>query len=245
LPKADFGCCGEKKKRKPMFDVLKEKRINIVTGHYGSGKTEFAVNYALKLAGAGAGVSIVDLDIVNPYFRSRELEPLLSKYGIKVISSSVDSPALEVPALSAEIFSAFRNDASHVVFDMGGDDAGANALARYHRYLDNKPYEMFFVLNANRHLTKSAEDAIKYLRSIEEASKQKVSSIVNNTHMCGQTAADDILKGQRLCEEVSARTNLPIKYTIINKKLLNKKLCSIINNEVFPIDIYLKKPWEI
>ncbi|GAB1475725.1 hypothetical protein MASR2M70_05570 [Bacillota bacterium] len=227
-----------------MCDLFKPARINIVTGHYGSGKTEFAVNYALKLAENSTGVSVVDLDIVNPYFRARELSTMLKAKGIRVISSSVDSPSVEVPALSAEIFSAFTKEALPVIFDVGGDGAGANALARYHKYLDKAAYEMFFVLNANRHATGNPHDAIRYIQSIEEASKQKITSIVNNTHMCGETTADDIVKGQKLCLEISEITGLPIRYTVISKMLLNEQLCSTVKNELFPIDIYLKKPWE-
>jgi hypothetical protein len=224
--------------------MIDNSRIKIITGHYGSGKTEFAVNYVLKLASDKEKLSLVDLDIVNPYFRSREFEPLLKEKGVKVISSSINAPAVEVPALSAEIFSVFQNKDASVVFDVGGDKAGATVLARYHRYLDKEDFEMFFVINANRPLTNTAAASIKYLKSIEDASAQRITSLISNTHLCGLTSIDDIIKGQELCEEVSAITGLPIKYTLVHKTLANDKKLNIINNEIFPMDIYLKKPWE-
>lgn len=225
--------------------MINSIRINIITGHYGSGKTEFAINYTLKLSEYADKIAIVDLDIVNPYFRSREMEPLLNEKGIRVISSSVKAPAVEVPALSAEIFSVFQDGDYSVVLDIGGDKAGANVLARYHKYLDNEPYEMFFVVNANRPLTNNVDAALSYLKSIEEASGQKVTSLINNTHLCQLTTLDDVMKGQELCKRISELTGLPIKYTLVNKELLNGEIGNIIDNEVFPIDIYLKKPWEI
>lgn len=225
--------------------MVKNSRIKIVTGHYGSGKTEFVMNYILKRADDGEKMSLVDLDIVNPYFRSREFQPFLKEKGIRVISSSINAPAVEVPALSAEIFSVFQNKDSSVIFDVGGDKAGATVLARYHKYFDREDYEMFFVINANRPLTSTSEAAINYLKSIEDASGQKITSLISNTHLCGQTAIEDILKGQELCEKVSQLTGLPIRYTLIHKSLTNNKKLSIINNEIFSMDIYLKKPWEM
>ncbi|MGE5630264.1 MAG: hypothetical protein ACM3TR_04105 [Caulobacteraceae bacterium] len=223
-----------------MFD---EKRVRIITGHYGSGKTEFAVNYTFRLAATGKKTSIVDLDIVNPYFRSRQLEPQFAEKGIRVISSSVKGLAGDLPALSPEIYSVLQDTSYEVVLDVGGDKVGATALGRYHEYFDREPYDMLFVLNANRHQTSTAEGAISYLRSIEEGSQQKVTALVNNTHLCGDTTLEDILKGQELCEEVSKALGLPIKYIVAEKKLAGM-LPENLQGEIFPIDIYMKKPWE-
>lgn len=223
--------------------MLDEKRIRIITGHYGSGKTEFAVNYAFALASSGKKTAIVDLDIVNPYFRSREIEPEFDKKGIKVISSSIKGLAGDLPALSPEIFTAFQNKSYEVVFDVGGDKVGATALGRFHTYLDEEPYDMMIVINANRHQTSTVDDAIRYIRSIEEGSRQKATCIVNNTHLCGETTIDEILKGQELCEKVSKTLSLPLKYVAVERSLVDK-MPKDIQGEIFPIDIYMKKPWE-
>jgi hypothetical protein len=223
-----------------MFD---EKRIRIITGHYGSGKTEFAVNYTFGLAAAGFKTAIVDLDIVNPYFRSRQLEPQFEEKGIRVISSSIKGLSGDIPALSPEINSVFHDKSYQAVLDVGGDKVGATALGRYHDYLDIEPYDMLFVLNANRSLTQDLDGAIQYIRAIETGSRQKVTALVNNTHLCGETTIEEIMKGQQLCEKVSDALGLPIKYVVAQKSLV-PHLPQGLKGEVFPIDIYMKKPWE-
>lgn len=223
-----------------MFD---EKRIRIITGHYGSGKTEFAVNYTFGLAGTGKKTSIVDLDIVNPYFRSREIEPYFVKKDIRVIASSIKGFSGDMPALSPEIFSVLQDTSYEVVLDVGGDKVGARALARYHEYFDKEEYDMLFVLNANRHQTNTVDGAVSYLRSIEESSKQKVTALVNNTHLCRNTTVEEIMKGQKLCADVSKVLGLPIKYVVVEKQFVDM-LPKGLQGEIFPIDIYMKKPWE-
>ena len=223
--------------------MYNDRRVRIITGHYGSGKTEFAVNYAIALAEAGKKTAIVDLDIVNPYFRSREREPLLVEKGIRVISSSVKGISGDLPALSPEIYSVLQDTSYEVVLDVGGDKVGARALGRYHEYFDKEPYDMFFVLNANRHQTSTVDGAISYLRSIEDGSMQKVTALVNNTHLCGNTTVEDIMKGQKLCEDVSKILGLPIKYVVVEKKFVDV-LPKGLSGDVLPINIYMKKPWE-
>lgn len=221
-----------------------DKRIRIITGHYGSGKTEFAVNYTFKLANEGYKAAIVDLDIVNPYFRSRQLEPVFEEMGIRVISSSVKGLSGDLPALSPEIHTVLEDKSFETVIDVGGDKAGATALGRYHDKLDEDEYDMFFVLNANRPFTADKDSAIRYLRSIEQGSRQKVTALVNNTHLCGDTRIEDIIRGQELCLQVSEELGLPLKYTVVQKELINQ-LPDNISGEIFPIDIFMKKPWEM
>ncbi|MDD4503934.1 MAG: ATP-binding protein [Clostridiaceae bacterium] len=223
--------------------MFNEKRVRIIIGHYGSGKTEFAVNYTFGLAAQGKKTSIVDLDIVNPYFRSREIEPQFVEKGIRVISSSIKGLSGDLPALSPEIYSVLQDTSYEVVFDVGGDMVGARALGRYHEYFDREPYDMLFVLNANRHQTNTVDGAVSYLRSIEDSSKQKVTALVNNTHLCGNTTVEEIMKGQKLCEDVSTVLGLPIKYVVVEKKFVDM-LPKGLQGEVLPIDIYMTKPWE-
>lgn len=223
--------------------MFNEKRIRIITGHYGSGKTEFAVNYTFGLAAQGKKTAIVDLDIVNPYFRSREIEPQFAEKGIRVVSSSIKGLAGDLPALSPEIYSVLQDTSYEVVFDVGGDKAGARALGRYHEYFDKEPYDMLFVLNANRHQTNTVDGAVSYLRSIEDSSRQKVTALVNNTHLCGNTTVEDIMRGQKLCENVSKILGLPIKYVVVQKKFVDM-LPIGLQGEILPIDVYMKKPWE-
>ncbi|NLM42432.1 MAG: ATP-binding protein [Clostridiales bacterium] len=224
--------------------MKEDKRIRIITGHYGSGKTEFAVNYTFNLARQGYKTAIVDLDIVNPYFRSREIETEFEEKGIRIIFSSIRGLSGDVPALSSEIYTVLEDKSYQTVIDVGGDKAGATALGRYYDKIDKDDYDMFFVLNANRPLTADRESAIRYLKSIEEGSRQKVTALVNNTHLCGETKIEDIIKGQELCLQVSEEMGLPIKYTVVHKSLINY-LPDNIYGQILPIDIYMKKPWEM
>ena len=224
--------------------MQKDKRIRIITGHYGSGKTEFAVNYTLRLAELGYKTAIVDLDIVNPYFRSREMEPMLIEKGVRVISSTIKGLAGDLPAISPEIYTALQDKSYEAVIDMGGDKAGATALGRFYDHIDKDECDMFFVINANRPLTNNKDNAIRYLRSIEQGSRQKVTGLINNTHLCGDTTVEDIMKGQELCLQVSKELGLPIKYVVTHIDLLDK-LPNNIQGEIFPIEIYMKKPWEM
>lgn len=223
--------------------MYKDKRIRIIAGHYGSGKTEFAVNYTINLAKAGKKTAIADLDVVNPYFRSREKEAELSEYGIRVIGSMRKGTSLDVPSVSPEVYSLMQDKSWEVVLDVGGDSVGARALGRYHEYLDNEPYDMFFVLNANRHQTADAEGAVNYLREIEASSRQHFTGIINNTHLCGDTTVDEITKGYKLAKKVSEMTGLPIRYNTSIKDLA-MNLPKGMDGEIFPLDIYMKKPWE-
>ncbi len=222
--------------------MLADNRIRIIIGHYGSGKTEFSVNYAIKLAKMKKKVAIADLDVVNPYFRSREKTNMLKQIGIKVISSSIHAPAVDVPAISSEIVSPLQNKSFNTVFDVGGDPNGARVLGRYVEYFKKDEYDMFFVLNANRTETQTVEKSIEYLRKIEEVSRAKVTGIINNTHLLRETSVEDVLKGQKLAVKVFKETGIPIKYVSAIEEVA-KKLPKDIEGEVFPIKMYMREEW--
>lgn len=187
--------------------------------------------------------AIVDLDIVSPYFRTREVQQILVERDIKVVASSVKGALLDVPAVSPEVFTILQDKSYQAIMDIGGDKAGARILGRYHDYLDIEPYEMFYVLNANRPMTNTVDSAVQNLRAIEEGLGQKFTSLVNNTHLCGLTTFEDILRGQVLCEKVTEKIGLPITYTVVHKNF-TAKMMGEIKNSIFPISIYIKNPWE-
>ena len=140
------------------------KRVNLFMGHYGSGKTNIAVNYALRLKEQGKAVKIADLDIVNPYFRTKDSAQLLEKAGIPLISPTFANTNVDLPALPAETYSLFQNNAFYAVMDIGGDDRGAYALGRYRDYiLEENDYEAFFVANFYRPLTTTAAEALEVM----------------------------------------------------------------------------------
>ena len=154
-------------------------RVSIITGHYGTGKTEFAVNLALKMAEEGAGVMLADLDIVNPYFRSRERKKMLEAAGVRVISSSQECSDADVPALPAELLTILENREIRGVLDIGGDPVGARVLARFQPKIVREDYQLIYVLNANRPEVREPESAVAYLRGIEAVTGLTCGGIIN------------------------------------------------------------------
>jgi len=192
--------------------MLKDNRIRIICGHYGSGKTEFAINYSLALKEFEDKVAIADMDVVNPYFRSREKAEILKKQGIKVIYSSLEGTALDLPAISGEVGTLIVGNEWNLILDVGGDNVGSRALASQSQDIRPDDYDMFFVINAYRPETQNAADVISHLQAIEKTTGIKVTGLINNTHMMRQTTLEDVLFGQKISEEVSKELNLPIKY---------------------------------
>ena len=217
-------------------------RISVVTGHYGTGKTEFAVNLALALAQRNDRVMIADLDIVNPYFRSRERKAELEAAGIKLISSSQEAAHADIPALPAELLGIFQNRAVRGVLDIGGDPVGARVLARFQPKIVAEDYELLFVVNANRPEVKTADSAISYLRQIEEITGLKCSGLVNNTHLCAETTEAQVRKGAALAAEISEKTGIPVRCHVAVERLAEG--LADLKEPVFPISIKMKKPWE-
>lgn len=220
----------------------KDKRIRIIIGHYGSGKTEFSLNYALKLNELGKKVAIADLDVVNLYFRSREKASLLEEKGIKIIGASIKGNALDLPAISGEVLTPLQDKSYDTILDVGGDPAGARALGRYHEYFVEGQYDMFFVLNLNRPETGTVQKALEFIRQIEDTSRAKVTGIINNTHLLKSTTIEDVLKGYELSLELSELTSIPLKYNVVLEELAPLLPNNFIG-ELFPIKLYMREEW--
>ena len=190
---------------------MEHKRLTLFAGHYGSGKTNIAVNYAIRLAEEGKKVCIADLDIVNPYFRTKDSEKELSEQGITLICSPYANSNVDLPALPAESYRLVQDKSCFGVIDIGGDDRGAYALGRFADAVKAEgDYRMAFVLNRYRPLTSTVEGAVEILREIEAASKIPFSCIVNNSNLGTETTADTIRESIAFAEEVSLATGLPI-----------------------------------
>jgi len=219
------------------------KRINIFTGHFGSGKTEVAVNYAVKLAGMGKKTAIVDFDIVNPYFRTTDAKPELESHGIKVITPLYANTNVDVPALPPEINTLFENREYTAVFDVGGDDLGARAVSRFRDRIVHEDYEMFFVINARRPMTDSASKMKDMIRSIEDSARLNVTSLVNNTNLLEYTTENDILEGQKLIEAVGKELNLPVAFISVIKEVV-PNFDEIPSTPIFSMDKFIRLPWD-
>ena len=196
------------------------KRVNIFCGHYGSGKTNIAINYAVFLKNQGLDVSIADIDIVNPYFRTKDSEDELKKKGIEVISLPFANTNVDLPALPAEVYSLVQNKSKYAVFDVGGDDRGAYALGRYvPSVLEENNYNMFFVANFYRPLTQTAEEALEVIREIESACAIPFTGIINNSNLGEETTAEDILRTAEEAEKLSRLSGLPLEMTTCDESI--------------------------
>ena len=190
---------------------MNHKRLTLFAGHYGSGKTNIAVNYALKLATEGKKVVIADLDIVNPYFRTKDSEAVLNDAGVSLISPQFANTNVDLPALPAEAYRLVEDKSIYGIMDIGGDDRGAYALGRYVPAMkaeDN--YRMVFVANCYRPLTRTPEEALEVMREIEAACGLQFTDIVNNSNLASETTAETVLSSQDFVEKLSQLSGLPI-----------------------------------
>lgn len=215
-------------------------RLTLVTGHYGTGKTEFSVNLALALAEAGERTALADLDIVNPYFRSRERRELLEAAGVRLIATSQALADADVPALPAELHALLEDRTVRGVLDIGGDPSGARVLARYRPRIVKEDYRLLYVVNAARPEVRTAERSAEVLRAIETVTGLACTGLVNNTHLCGETTAEDIREGAALAEEVSRLTGIPVACHAAESRFLE----ALKDLDPFPMEIRMKKPWE-
>lgn len=198
------------------------KRVTIFSGHYGSGKTNIAVNYAFWLKNKGQSVSIADIDIVNPYFRTRDSAKELEKAGIELVALPFANSNVDLPSLPSEVYGLVQRRDKSVVIDLGGDERGALALGRFTPYIrEENSYDMFFVVNFFRPLTTTVDEAIEALNEIENAAGLKFTGIVNNSNIGSETTKEDILKTLERAEELSKKTGLPLVMTTVNEALFD------------------------
>ena len=193
------------------------KRITIISGHYGSGKTNIAVSLALDLKKQHENTAIADIDIVNPYFRTKDSEQHLKENGIRLICSEYANSNVDIPALPQEMYAVTDDKTMYSILDVGGDERGALALGRIApRIREENDFEMIYVVNKYRPLTRDADSAIEVMREIEAACKLKFTCIINNSNLGIETDADTVLSSQKYAEEISERTGLPILYTTVS-----------------------------
>lgn len=187
------------------------KRITLFCGHYGSGKTNIAVNYALKLKADGLDVALADLDIVNPYFRSKDSTAELEKAGVRVIALPFANSSVDLPALPSQAYSLVQNRSVYAVLDIGGDDRGAYALGRFVPYIvEENDYEMVYVVNFFRPLTQTVDQAIEVMGEIESACGLKFSAVINNSNLGAESTAETVRSTSEKAEELCRRTGLPL-----------------------------------
>lgn len=213
-----------------MVNRALNKRVTLFCGHYGSGKTNIAVNFAIAKSRAGDAVSIADIDIVNPYFRTKDSAAELEREGVHVVALPFANSSVDLPAVPAEVMGLLQRRDTDVVMDIGGDDRGAVALGRYApTILAENNYDMVFVANFFRPLTRTPEEALEIMREIEAACKIPFTAIINNSNIGEETRVEDILKTIPLAEALSDISHLPLVATTANEKLCeNEELKAVI-----------------
>jgi len=185
-------------------------RIKIIVGHYGSGKTELALNMARSIRTSGRRTALVDLDIVNPFFRSAEQGAWLKDNGIRLLAPTFALTAVDIPALPAEILSVFSDAELNTVFDVGGDDAGALALGRYKRYFEETGYELIYVVNRFRPRSGTVSEIMDMMRRVSECARLQPTGLINNSNLGEMTDQKTMEEGHELLMAVSRESGLPL-----------------------------------
>lgn len=219
------------------------KRITIICGHYGSGKSEISVNAAARIKENSNDVLLADMDIVNPFFRSVDAKNDLEQLGIKVVAPLFANTNVDVPALVPEISVSLRKKGRSVILDVGGDEDGARVLGRYHNDISKDDYDMFFIFNRSRPMTRELNETIKYIREIEAASRLNVTKLINNTHFLGETTIEDVLFGVELLKNISIETGIPIAATCVMEDL-EEQAKARIDHPIFIIRKNINVPFK-
>jgi len=199
------------------------KRVTLFCGHYGSGKTNIAVNWALHLRKMGHSVAIADIDVVNPYFRTKDSQRELEEAGVEVIALPFANTSVDLPSLPQEVYGLVQRRDKKVVMDIGGDDRGAYALGRYRPYiLEENDFANLFVVNFFRPLTRTAAEALEVFREVEAAAGIPFTGIINNSNIGAETKIEDVNGTKALAEELAELTGVPVVMTTVEKSLCEK-----------------------
>ncbi len=210
-------------------------RIIALTGHYGSGKTNLAVNLAVDYSKAGERVTIIDLDIVNPYFRTADFTELFKEHGIRLVAPRFANTNLDIPSLGFDM-AAVINGCDRLIIDAGGDDAGAVALGRYSAVLNNLGCSLYYVVNKYRYLTRSPEEAVGLLRDIERVSRIKARGIINCSNLGTQTSAADVKATADYSLMCGESAGIPVVMTAAER--------SLGLEGAYPVEVYVRPFWE-
>lgn len=217
---------------------MKNKRIHIFTGHYGSGKSEVSLNFAISLSKTAKKIVFADLDIINPYFRSIAADNILKKNGIITVSTKYANTNIDIPALTGEVTKYLKDGEAILIIDTGGDDAGAKVIGRYRNEIPVSDTLIYFIINCFRPETRTVEGVMKILHEIRLSSRMDVDYIINNSHIMDKTTEREILTGYEFAREVSGKTGIPIAFHSVMKEILDKTMFDF-REPVFPLEKYM------
>lgn len=213
----------------------------ILAGNYGSGKTEIALNMALAYS-KKSRTALVDMDIVNPYFRSAEHGELMRSHGIRLIAPVFANTAVDLPVIGPEVFASFGYETA--IFDAGGDPVGTSVLGSVaHRILENGPPDFYYVVNARRPLQRTPREIADMLRLIQAKARMEITGLINNTNLARETTVQDLLYGREISQKVSRLTGLPVVFTSGEKKVLDEYEKETGDKDLFALTIYTRPDW--
>ncbi len=223
--------------------VTGDRRVRIITGFYGSGKSEFALNYALALAKEQKQVAFADLDVVNTYFRSRQQKKLLLEQGLRVFSSSLEDSNTDLPALSPNIMGPLQDKRWQYVIDLGGSTAGMLALGWLKPYLVSGEIDYFLVVNFNRPETYNVSSVLALVAQLENYGSCKITGLINNTNLLKESTVENLLWGQAMLLKASEASGIPLKYTAVWEDLQQRLPQEKIVGQILPLKLYLRLEW--
>jgi len=226
------------------FRYLPKTRIVIIVGNFGSGKTEVSVNLALHLADSHP-VQIVDLDIVNPYFRCREAREEMEAHGIDVVYPKGDFHSADLPIILPEMKATVASNEGYVIFDVGGDDLGARVLSSLADIMIDHPYSMLQVINTSRPFTQDVEGCLKMKEEIEAASRLKVTGVIANAHLMEHTESATVIRGIEVAKEVAERAGLSFEFSTVDPALVGKLKNIGKDIPLLPIERRMLPPWKL
>ncbi len=222
------------------------RRIVIFTGRFGSGKTEVSINYALSLVGGANGwrPMLIDLDIVTPYFRTREMAGRLAGEGVDVVTPAAVAQHLDMPAITPEIMGAIQQPDRPVVLDVGGDAQGARALGQFATVLEKLDYTMNFVVNPYRPFTDFVEGIARAVAEIQSTSRLRVTALASNPNLMRETTVDMVVTGHRLVEKAAEALGLPVAFVSLRADLAAQVIANTFRQPVMSLRRFFVMPWE-
>jgi len=220
------------------------RRVTIFVGDFGSGKTEIAINFAIALRSLREEVKIADLDIVNPYFRTREVSEVLARAGVELIAPPGEQVWADIPIIVPEVEGAIRDRSATVVLDVGGEEAGSRVLGSLSEAIAGSDYDLWAVVNANRPFASDAQATEKVVSKILKASRLRLTGIVSNTHLLDETTPKHAIDGYRIATALARRLGVGVKFVSVEKRVAEKLDRSIFDVPIFAIQRYLLPPWE-